>query len=445
MRRIMMDKRHRLFAALALLLLTLSASSATSSEVPRPNIPDRTFTISDFGAVPDGATLNTASIAKAIAACEKAGGGTVVIPAGKFLTAAFTLTNNLNLHLDKGATLLLSNRFDDYKRAGKGGYENIISADNMHDIAITGDGTIDGQGQPWWDEFLKTKNAPADAPHLPHRPFMVAIRNCTRVLVQGVTLTNSPMFHLVPGSCHDVTIDGVKFIAPAKAPNTDALDPSGWNFLITHCTFDVGDDCIAIKATGKGEDGHLSCEDFLVTDCTFKHGHGMSIGGQTPGGLRRLVVRNSTFENTDAGIRLKANRGSGGLVEDCVYENLTMKNVKVPIYITSYYPENGTPKTAAADPGKPVNDLTPIWRNIRINNVTADSCPTAGKIIGVPEMPVTDIVLTNVKIAAEKPMSIWNAKDIRFVNSRVKVEREPALDLQNAQVTGIDPKTGNPQ
>ena len=438
--------RYRLLATLVLSLLTSTIATAASNDIPRPNIPDKTFTITDYGAVPDGATLNTAAIAKAIDACEKAGGGTVVVPAGKFLTAAFALADNLNLHLDQGAVLLLSNRFDDYKRAAKGGYENQITADGLHDIAITGDGTIDGQGQPWWDEFLKTKGAPADVPHMPHRPFMVVLRNCTRVLVQNVTLTRSPSFHLVPQGCRDVVIDGVKFIAPAKAPNTDALDPSGWNFLITHCTFDVGDDCIAIKATGKApEAGHLSCEDFLVTDCTFKHGHGMSIGGQTPGGLRRLVVRNSTFENTDAGIRLKANRGSGGLVEDCLYENLTMKTVKVPIYITSYYPENGTPKTADADAGKPVNDLTPIWRNIRITNVTAEDSPVAGKIIGLAEMPVSDVVLTNVKISAEKPMSIWNAKGIKFVNSRVKVQKEPALDLQNAQVSGIDPKTGEPQ
>ena len=156
-----------------------------------------------------------------------------------------------------------------------------------------GEGTIDGQGDPWWKQFTLTKNTPNG---MPHRPYMVVFRDCTRLLVQGVTLTNSPSFHLVPAACHDVTIDHVQFIAPANAPNTDALDPSGWNYLITRCTFDEGDDCIAIKATGKAPEGHVSCEDFLVTDCNFKHGHGLSIGGQTPGGLRHLVVKDCTFE-----------------------------------------------------------------------------------------------------------------------------------------------------
>jgi polygalacturonase len=339
----------------------------------------------------------------------------------------------------------MSNNIADFPKDKKG-YQNEITASDCHDLSITGEGTIDGQGEPWWKEFLKTKGA-ADAGQLAHRPFMVVLHGCTRVLVQGVTLTNSPMFHLVPQACHDVTIDHVQFKAPADAPNTDALDPSGWNFLITRCTFDVGDDCIAIKASGKAPAGHVSCEDFFITDCDFRFGHGMSIGGQTPGGLRHLIVQNSTFENTDAGIRMKASRGAGGLVEDCVYENLTMKNVKTPIYITSYYPEKGTPKSAAADPAQSVGATTPIWRNIHISNVRATGAKVAGKIIGLAEMPVSDIELNNVNIAAEKPMVIWNAKDIHFVNSKLTViEKGPVSEMeQSTGVTGLEGATASPK
>jgi polygalacturonase len=416
--------------------------AAEVPDIPRPSIPDRTFTITDYGAVADGVTLNTAAITKTITACEKAGGGTVVVPAGRFLCAAFSLGSNLNFHLEKGATILLSNKFSDYELQNRGGYPNQITADACHDLAITGDGVIDGQGKPWWTEYLKTKGAPSDVPHMPHRPFMVLLRNCTRVLVQGITLTNSPSFHLVPQACTDVVIDHVSIVAPSDSPNTDACDPSGWNFLFTHCTFDVGDDCIAIKPGGRPS-SKPSCENFFVTDCTFLHGHGMSIGGQSSGGLRHLIVQNSTFEDTGAGIRMKANRGSGGLVEDCTYENLTMINVKFPIYISSYYPESGIPKTAAGDPAQPLNATTPIWRNIRIRNVTSTGSPIAGRIIGLAEMPISDVELDNVSITATKGMDVWNAQNIHFVDSTITAQNGPALNKQLAtQISGINSQNG---
>src|SRR5439155_23035349 len=139
-------------------------------------------------------------------------------------------------------------------------------------------------------------------------------------------------------------------------------------------------------------------------------------GGQTPGGLRRMTVRNCTFEGTDAGIRMKAPRGQGGLVEDLTYENLTMKNVKVPILITSYYPK--IPADAQDDAAQVVAATTPIWRNIRISRLRSEGSPVAGQIIGLPEMPVENIELTDVKISAQKGMQIVNAKKIQFNDSR---------------------------
>jgi pectin methylesterase-like acyl-CoA thioesterase len=421
-----------------------NVTPTTLPSIPRPVIPDHTFTITDYGAVADGKTMNTDAIDKAMDACDKAGGGNVVVPAGKFLTGPIVLSSSMNLHLDKGATLLMSNKLGDYPNT-PGGHDNCVSARDCHDVAITGEGVIDGQGEPWWTAFNREKYGTRGNPRMPHRPFLVSIRSCTRLLVQGVTLTNSPMFHLAPQACTDAIIDHVTFLSPDRAPNTDALDPSGKNFLISNCYFDVGDDCIAIKAAGRGDAEHPSCEDFVVTDCTLKHGHGLSIGGQTAGGLRHLVVRNCTFEDTEAGIRMKAPRGNGGLVDDCLYENIVMKNVKNPIYITSFYPENTTPKDPTTAPSRPVGRLTPIWRNIRINNMTATDNPNAGKIVGLPEMPASDITLTNVNISADKPMWIWYAKGVHFVNSQVTVKNGDALDLKLAEdVTGIDPKTGKP-
>ena len=422
---------------LAVFLLNVAVRAGTGTSPPLPQIPrDKTFSITDYGAVADGKTLSTDAIVKAIAACKSAGGGSVIVPAGRFLTGPFDLVSKMNLHLDDGATLLMTDDFDAYPIANNRRRHG-ITASKLTDLAITGKGTIDGQGEKWWVEFRKIKGQPDEKQH-PRRPNLIDLGKCQRVLVQDVTLTNSPNFHLVPGDCDDVTIEGIKIIAPADAPNTDAIDPSGHNYLITRCTLDVGDDNIAVKPSHAPESGdRLSCEDFVVSDCTFKHGHGMSIGGQTPGGMRRMTVRNCTFEGTDAGIRMKAPRGQGGLVEDLTYENITMKNVKVPIFITSYYPNNTTPKEPDKDPPQAMRKTTPIWRNIRISNVTISDCPEGGRIFGLPESPIENLVLTNVKISAEKPLLICNAKGVKFVDSQVTARKGPGVIARNAEVTGL--------
>ena len=290
----------------------LGAGSATAPanddcSIPLPRVPERMFVITDFGAVADGKTLATDAVRKSLAACATAGGGVVVVPAGEFLTGPFALASSMGLRIDKGATLRFSNDKADFDRRG-GRFVDCITADDCHDISITGAGTIDGQGAPWWEEFRKAKAAGVEA-SLPHRPHLIVFSRCTRVLVRGVQLVNSPMFHLVPKGCRDVAIDGVHITAPEHAPNTDGIDPSGLNFRITHCTINVGDDCIAVKGTGITEAGHPASENFLIADCTFLHGHGMSIGGQTNDGVAHMTVRDCTFHGTQAGIRMKASRG----------------------------------------------------------------------------------------------------------------------------------------
>jgi polygalacturonase len=422
-------------------ILLMSAWSIAADDLPAPplpTIPDKTFTITDNGAVGDGKTLNTTAIQKTIDECSKAGGGTVLLPTGRFLTGALTLASNLNLKIDKDSTLLITDNPADLKLSGKGG-PACISATDCHDLSITGTGTIDGQGKIWWTNF-RNQQAGGDAGSSSRRPNLINLNRCNRVLVQDVLLTNSPMFHLVPKACQNVTVQNIHIKAPSNAPNTDGMDPSGWNYLIDHCTFDVGDDCIALKPTTKIDPARPSCENFTITNCTFIHGHGMSIGGQSNGGLHHMIVRDCTFDSTDAGIRMKANRGVGGLVEDLLYENLTMKNVKNSILITSYYPR--IPPQPQNDPAQPINATTPIWRHIRINNVKSEDGINAGQIAGLTEMPVSDIVFTNVSISAGKGMQIANATGIRFENSQIIAKTTPPLTINKADVTGIDPATG---
>jgi polygalacturonase/pectin methylesterase-like acyl-CoA thioesterase len=407
----------------------------------KPQIPDRTFNVRDYGAVGDGTTFDTAAIEKAIAACSAAGGGTVEVPAGKYLCVPFQLASNLNLHVDKGATILLSENVNDYA-VDDGAYQNCITLTGGHDIAITGSGTIDGQGRHFWKHFSASKNATTregattqKSGSFAKRPRLIVLTRCSRVLVQDVLLTNSPMFHLVPSQCQDVTIDHIRIITPVPSPNTDGIDPSGSNILITGCTIDTGDDCIAVKAGARFDPGQPSCQNILVTGCTFLRGHGMSVGSETNGALKNMIVENCTFDGTDAGIRLKSSRGRGGLVEDLIYRNLTMKNVKNSILITSYYPK--IPLQIEQDSAQPVSDGTPAWRNIRIENVTSVGGHITGQIVGLPEMPIENIVLSNVHISAAKPLQIAHARGIRFINSSVTAKKgEP--NIVDAEVEGLD-------
>jgi polygalacturonase len=395
--------------------------------IPLPVIPNATFNVTNYGAVGDGGTMNTAAIQKTIDAASAAGGGTVLVPAGKFLTRPFTLASSINLHLAKDAFILISDELTSYP-AAVARYQDSITASGAHDLEISGAGTIDGQGNAWWTAFRANKS-------MTHRPFMIKLLNCTRVHVHGVTLCNSPMFHLVPQNCMDVTIQGITIKAPADAPNTDGIDPSGWNFLIADCMIDVGDDNIAIKPAGSRTPGN---KNFTVKNCTFVHGHGCSVGSGTAGGIEDLKVSDCTFNQTDSGIRIKTLRGNGGLLQNCTYENLKMTAVKNPIYIIDYYPERNAPKDPSTEQPEPITDRTPFNQNIIIRNVTATNCLTAGTIRGLPEAPITNVTLSNVNISAKAGMKIYYARKIRFAGSKIAAESGRPLMTFDAEVTGLE-------
>jgi polygalacturonase len=414
-------------SVLALTLFSLAfAGNVPAQSPPLPEIPGATFDVTKYGAVSDGKTMNTAAIQRTIDAASAAGGGIVLIPEGKFLTGPIKLASRINLQLAGGAYLLISDDLANYPVV-TGRYQDCISVSEAHDIEISGQGTIDGQGQAWWTAFRANRS-------MTHRPFMITLSKCSRVLVHGVTLRNSPMFHLVPRDCTDVTIREITIKAPADAPNTDGLDPSGWNYLITECTIDVGDDNIAVKPAGSRAPGNRN---YTIMNCAFLHGHGMSIGSGTDGGIEEVRVSGCTFDSTDSGIRIKTLRGRGGLLRNLTYENLTMKAVKNPIYIIDWYPERTAPEDPSTERAEPVTDRTPINRNITIRNVTATECPSAGTIRGLPEAPVTDVTLQNVTISAKTGMRIYHAKGIRFAGSKITVEDGKPLILFDAEVTGL--------
>jgi polygalacturonase len=261
---------------------------------------------------------------------------------------------------------------------------------------------------------------------------MIEFDRCQRVRVEGITLTASPKFNLVPRRSQDVTIDGITILNPhKKSPNTDGIDPSlCQRVLITRCVIDTDDDNIAIKSGAPNGTGGVS--DVLITDCTFKHGHGCSFGSETNGGATRVTVRNCTFEDTDIGVRFKSDRTRGGLVDEVVYENLTMKNVGQAIVITSYYPDRELPKPGQHVEAQPVGPTTPKWSKITVRNVSAIGCTkSAGLIIGLPESPATDITLESVSIEAPLGLRIGYAKNITLNKVVVKPAKGEPLLLED--------------
>ncbi len=402
------------------------------------------FDVRAFGAKGDGTTLDTDAIQKALTACGAAGGGTVRMPRGTYLSQPLTLGNKMTLVLEKGATLLASPDHKAFMKTpgdwlqakSSSDFIALLNGKDLTDITVTGKGVIDGNGAVWWEEAEKARQK-VSGYTLP-RPNLFTLQRCRGVRVTGITLRNSPKFHFVPTECEDVVIDRVTVLAPEGAANTDGIDPSNCrNVTITRCYIDVGDDNIALKSGRKVEGREFGCEHIFVSDCIFKHGHGMSIGSETVGGVRDLRVKNCTFENTDNGLRIKSRRGRGGRVEDITYEHCTLKNCHPAISIMCYYQDLTHNKFPKDDPAQAVNETTPMFRNILIRNITGTSTRDVGAIVGLPESPVQDVVLENVRIRGIEGLTIANARSVRLKNVKITPARgEPCL-LFNAQVEGL--------
>ncbi len=416
------------------LVLDFPASARSQVAPALPVIPAGYYSITNYGATGNGLATNTAAIQAAIAAAEDAGGGTVEVPPGIFLSGPIHLGSRINLHLDNGATLRML-PLDKYP-GGTTDPENFISGAGLHDLAISGSGAIDGQGAPWWP-FAKSKGA--------KRPRMIVLSSCKRLLIEGITLSNSPMFHIaIGGKSSDVTVRAVTIRAPASTDpvcpshNTDACDVKGTNILIQDCDVSVGDDDFTCG-------GNTS--DVLITNCTYGYGHGVSIGSYTQGGVSNITVVNCTFNNTESGIRIKTDRDRGGFVHNLSYLNLRMTNVGCPILIYASYMSGErrfrnlnslTPEIAARYPAAPITGRTPIYRDFVFSNITAtaQSGHRAGLIWGLPEMNVTNVLLQNVNITADKPFGIYDAQNVRLENCKIITpDGVNKLSRTNADIT----------
>ncbi len=415
-----------------------------------PVIPDRKFNLLDFGGQGDYQALNTDAFNRAVAAIAKEGGGHLVVPAGVYKTLPFALTSHMDLHLEAGATIKAPDNFVEYglpdpeqplpQKTAPGGLseaelfngqrkpEPLISGKDLTDVAITGSGTIDGSGAKFWEWSDKAANRFPRGRRIVGRPELIRFTNVKRLHVDGVTLTNSPMFHLVPTG-DDLTIENLRVIAPANSPNTDAIDPAGHRIVIRNCVIDTGDDNVAL---------HGGTADVLIEKLTCLHGHGISVGSGTRGGLSHVIVRDCTFEGTDNGLRIKSCRGRGGEVKDFLYANITMKNVRRPFDINMRYngnaplPPDVGPREADPEQTRDIPD----FHDIRIEGLTVAGSPIAGRILGIPERMPRAITFTRVAIEANRGFLVQDAKEgIVFDQSEITVKSGEPLVTSDAIVT----------
>jgi len=382
--------------ALPLLLVTLTASAATLTCDAR-----------QYGAKADGVTNDAHAIQAAIDACAQKGGGIVRLAGGTFLSGPIVLKSHITLDVEAGATLLGSARHDDYPlmtvfRAP--GRQSLISASDAEDLTITGGGVIDGSGDTWWAEARSQKDHGVVGAAV-FRPRLIVFDHCRHILIDRVTIQNSPSWQVVPYYSDDVTIRDGKILAPPHSPNTDGIDPfSSSHVTIEHMLIDDGDDNVAIKSGLPNTSDNAPSTDITVTDCTFLHGHGMSIGSEVSGGVQNVHVDHVRFQGTDNGVRIKSNRDRGADIGNLWFSNLTMQDVGTPLLITEYYPH-----IPDSDSAQPLTRLTPHFHDIHISNLTATGAKNTGIVAGLPESPIVTLYLDHVHLQGERGLRISNA------------------------------------
>lgn len=422
-------------------------------EMPQaPIFPEQTFNVRDFEAVDDGRTVNTQAFGRAIAACHAAGGGRVLIPAGTWLTGAIHLRSNVNLHLEKGALVRFSTRTVDYlppvltrwEGVECYNYSPLIYAKDCEDVAITGQGIFDGQGEAWWD-WKKLQQAAATTLYHAEldgvpvekrmygsedaalRPQFLQPLGCRNVLIEGVTFLNGPMWTIHPVYCENVRVRHVT--VKSNGPNTDGLNPDSCrNVVIEDCSFSTGDDCIAINS-GMNEDGWRvarPCENILIRNCHMSEGHGaVAIGSGMSGGVRNVYVYDCHFTGGDHGIRLKSMRGRGGIVEKVYFENIKMADLRHAAIVLNMFYGSSTVASRSATP--------PLFRDIHIKNVSCESAGAAIEIRGLPEQRIQRVVMEHLRMNATGGIRCQDVDDLTLNDVSGVVKEDPILCCSNTQ------------
>jgi polygalacturonase len=458
----MISRRDALLTAAALAAAPATAAVPDDWAMARqivarikpPTFPDRDFLLEDFGGDPRGLVDNTEAFRRAIAACHDAGGGRVLVRAGDWLTGAIHLKSRVNLHLEAGAVVrfrtdpaaYLPMVFTRWEGVELMNYSPFVYAFEQEDIAITGQGVLDGQSSrdnwwpwkgPWasdgvhgWREGMPDQR-PARArlfqmaedripvaerrfgPGSYLRPNFIQPYRCKNVLIEGVKLRHSPMWQLHPVLCENVTIRGLDIAS--YGPNNDGCDPESCkDVLIEDCTFATGDDCIAINS-GRNEDGrrvNVPCENLVIRNCRMADGHGgITIGSQISGHVRNVFAENCRLDspNLDHAIRFKNNALRGGILEHIRYRNLQVGQVRHAVITVDFNYEEGAN-----------GRFTPVLRDVVIEKVTSTKSEFAVDLEGLPKAPAEAIRIADCDFrGVAKPSIVANVQGLSLQNVRV--------------------------
>lgn len=468
-------------------------------EMPKiqpPVFPANEVNLLEYGGNPDGISLNTDAFEKAMTDLSGKGGGKLIVPKGVWFTGPIVFRSNINLHLEKGALILFSPDFNLYpiietvfEGLDTHRCQSPISGRNLENIAITGEGTINGYGEAWrplkkekvterhWKNVIKSGGVvrednywfPSESSlkgfeisdmNVPPkdlsdeqlnkirdflRPVMVSFAECKNVYLNGVLFENSPAWNIHPLMCENVIIDGILVRNPSYSQNGDGIDlESCVNSIIVNSVFDVGDDAICIKS-GKDEHGRRRArptENLIVDNCKVFHGHGgFIVGSEMSGGVRNISVKNCQFLGTDVGLRFKSNRGRGGVVENIYISDIYMYNIVTESFLFDlYYGGKSASESLEDGDSMPVEeelpavtDETPMFRNIFVENLVSRNARRALLFNGLPEMNISNIRLKNAFITAKIGAEIAESSDIVFENVTIIPDDGPAYLLNNVK------------
>ncbi len=450
-------------------LALFAAAGLTQAAPPQANarpgatFPDRICDVTAHGARGTRIFPDTEAFQRAIDDCHRQGGGTVLVPRGEYLIGPIFLRSNIRPHLAPASELAGIDeeslyRATDATRAyvTNGDWMALINIADAENVAITGAGRIDGQGAGWWERWRERarqnrRGGSTDRPRLVH-----AARS-RNLLFEGIGLYNSPSFHLVVKESENVIIRNMRFVALAHSPNTDAIDLiDSRNMLIENNFFDVGDDVVAIKSL-RADPAHpdAAVENILIRGNRGLAGRGISIGSETIGGVRNVLIEDNELTGAMYGIRIKTPRGRGGLVQDILFRNNRMTDVETPIVFSSYYESAGYDEAAVAarlsagggfvlghqiypadsEPPQPyVPGSTPWIRNIRVEGLVATGADRAGIVIGLPERGIEGVVFENVRISARRGLLVRHAEaDVRGLSVE-SADRAPLAQERGARV-----------
>ncbi len=451
-----------------------------SFQIHLPSFQNKTFNIKDFGAIGDGHTMNTDAFKKAINSCSEAGGGKVIVPPGLWLTGPIELKSNINFNVERGALILFSPDHKDYPiiSSPRGGYivAPPVYGFNLENIAIIGEGLIDGNGTTWrplkkskvnsslWKKFVNSGGVTNDDNSIWYpskaardgieelsqmkknkndittddlllyrdalRPRLVSLINCKNILVDGVTFQNSPSFAFNPIYCEDLVVRNVKVNNEYWAQNGDAIDIGMCkNVLVYNCTITAGDDGICMKSGKSKTPNEPALQNIVIADCVVYHAHGGFVtGSETYGGMHNIYVNNCDFIGADIGLRFKSSRGRGGLVDNIFVKNIYMKDIINEAILFNTYYENSKGNLKAAK----VDERTPIFKNIFIDSIYCDGAATAVSADGLPEMPIQNIKITNSYISSNRGFKSKYAKGFKLENVEIVPQSSPVFTLDES-------------